>query len=96
MSRFQRSADKTTDFQLSSSSGNGLVEQKFACKLLSLQISAYVALSCETRGKWQRNSPSQPVYTPSDLRAVMSVELRMSKGATKMDDPNTTYPMEIY
>ncbi|MEQ2226432.1 hypothetical protein ILYODFUR_027396, partial [Ilyodon furcidens] len=40
-----------TDFQLSSSSGNGLVEQKFACELLSLQIRTYVASFRETRWK---------------------------------------------
>ncbi|MEQ2305241.1 hypothetical protein AMECASPLE_035748, partial [Ameca splendens] len=41
----------------------------FVCELLSVQISATVALSCETGGKWQRNSPSQPVCTPmSELR----------------------------
>ncbi|MEQ2305529.1 hypothetical protein AMECASPLE_038853, partial [Ameca splendens] len=78
-----------TDFQLSSSSGNGLVEQKFACELLSLQICASVALSCETGGKWHRNSASQLVYAPSDVRAATSVELRVSKYAPKMDDPNT-------
>ncbi|MEQ2240129.1 hypothetical protein ILYODFUR_011678, partial [Ilyodon furcidens] len=43
-----------TDFQLSNSSGNGLVEQKFACELLSLQICASVASSRETRWKWQQ------------------------------------------
>ncbi|MEQ2293317.1 hypothetical protein AMECASPLE_032097 [Ameca splendens] len=77
-----------TDFQLSSSSRNGLVEQKFACELLSLQICASVALSCETGGKWPRNSASEPVYAPSDVRAATSVELRMSKCATKKDGPN--------
>ncbi|MED6280248.1 Dynein heavy chain 8, axonemal [Characodon lateralis] len=54
-----------------------------------LQICASVALSWETGGKWPRNSPSQPVYTPSDVRAATSVELRMSQCATKMDGPNT-------
>ncbi|MED6262625.1 hypothetical protein ATANTOWER_023017 [Ataeniobius toweri] len=77
-----------TDFQLSCSSGNGLVEQKFACELLSLQTCASDALSCETGGKWPRNSASQPVYAPSDVRAATSVELRVSKCATKMDGPN--------
>ncbi|MEQ2312782.1 hypothetical protein AMECASPLE_034760 [Ameca splendens] len=74
-----------TDFQLSSSSRNGLVEQKFACELLSLQICASDALSCEMATTL---SP-QPVLTLGDVRAATSVELRMSKGATKMDDPNT-------
>ncbi|KAK5619623.1 hypothetical protein CRENBAI_011090 [Crenichthys baileyi] len=74
-------------FQLSSSSGNGLVEQKFTCELLSLQICTSYALS-ETGGKWQRNFASRPVYTPSNVRAAMSVELRMSKCATKLDGPN--------
>ncbi|MED6249424.1 hypothetical protein ATANTOWER_013832 [Ataeniobius toweri] len=41
-----------------------------------------------TGGKWPRNSASQPVYTPSDVRAATSVELRASKCATKMDGPN--------
>ncbi|MED6242444.1 hypothetical protein ATANTOWER_004789 [Ataeniobius toweri] len=75
-----------TYFQLSSSSGNGLVEQKFACELLSLQICTSVALSRETRGKWPRNKFFLQIYNPGDVRAAMSVELRMSKCATKMDD----------
>ncbi|MEQ2305584.1 hypothetical protein AMECASPLE_039321 [Ameca splendens] len=72
-----------------------LVEQKFICELLSLQICASVALSFETGGKWQPNSASQPVYTPSDVSAVKSVELRMSKCATKMDGPNIGLSNEI-
>ncbi|MEQ2317020.1 hypothetical protein AMECASPLE_038525, partial [Ameca splendens] len=56
-----------TDFQLSSSSGNGLVEQKFACELLSLQKCASYTLSWDRR-KWRRDSVSQPVYTSSDVR----------------------------
>ncbi|MED6255787.1 hypothetical protein ATANTOWER_015061 [Ataeniobius toweri] len=77
-----------TDFQLSSSSGNGLVEQKFACELLSLQICASVTLSCETGWKWHQNFISSGFYTLGDVRAATSVELRMSKCATKMDGPN--------
>ncbi|KAK5614302.1 hypothetical protein CRENBAI_004274 [Crenichthys baileyi] len=78
-----------TDFQLSSSSGNGLVEQKFACELLSLQICASVASSRETSGKWSRNKFFRQIYNPGDVTAAISVELRMSKCATKMDDSNT-------
>ncbi|MED6237154.1 hypothetical protein ATANTOWER_019830, partial [Ataeniobius toweri] len=67
-----------TDFQLSSSSGNGLVKQKFACELLSLQICASDALSCETEflvqfeedrwepGRWQDLSSF-----PGDLNSVI-------------------------
>ncbi|KAK5610274.1 hypothetical protein CRENBAI_007800 [Crenichthys baileyi] len=53
------------------------------------QIYASDALSCETRGKWPRNSPPRPVLTLSDVRASTSVELRMSKCATKIDDPTS-------
>ncbi|MEQ2242105.1 hypothetical protein ILYODFUR_032430, partial [Ilyodon furcidens] len=80
MSPSQRSADKTTDFQLSSSSGNGLVEQKFACELLSCQICASVALSCETGEKWQRNSACQLVYAPSDKCASSGLRIEDDEG----------------
>ncbi|MEQ2227355.1 hypothetical protein ILYODFUR_036904, partial [Ilyodon furcidens] len=46
-----RSWMKQTDFQLSSSSENGRVEEKFACELLSLQICASVASSSEKSWK---------------------------------------------
>ncbi|MEQ2266189.1 hypothetical protein XENORESO_020469 [Xenotaenia resolanae] len=77
-----------TDFQLSSSSGNGLVERKFACKLLSLQICASVASSRETRWKWQRKFIFRGFIIPGDVRAAMSVELHMFNCVTKMDDSN--------
>ncbi|MEQ2312471.1 hypothetical protein AMECASPLE_031368 [Ameca splendens] len=78
-----------TDFQLSSSSGNGLVERKFACELLPLQICASVASSRETRWKWQQKFISREFIIPGDISAAMSVELRMFNCATKMDDSNT-------
>ncbi|MEQ2242737.1 hypothetical protein ILYODFUR_039072 [Ilyodon furcidens] len=81
-----RSVNKSPDLLVSE-------RQKFACELLSLQICASVALSFETGGKWPQNSPSQPVYTPSDVRAATSVELCMSKCATKMDGPNIPSPL---
>ncbi|KAK5602449.1 hypothetical protein CRENBAI_011493 [Crenichthys baileyi] len=85
-----------TDFQLSSSSGNGLVEQKFACELLSLQICASVASSCETCWKWQQKFIFHGFYNPGlrqsrnicwaarvDLRSLVSLP-------AQMDDPNKT------
>ncbi|MED6240841.1 hypothetical protein ATANTOWER_029221 [Ataeniobius toweri] len=45
-------------------------------------------LSCETGWKWHRNFISSGFYTLGDVRAAMSVELRVSKCATKMDGPN--------
>ncbi|MED6278905.1 hypothetical protein CHARACLAT_028841 [Characodon lateralis] len=68
---------------------------KVRLRALSLQICASDAPSCETGGKWPRNSASQPVYAPSDVRAATSVELRASKCATKMDDSNTALCQSI-
>ncbi|MEQ2220490.1 hypothetical protein ILYODFUR_006047 [Ilyodon furcidens] len=73
-----------TNFQLSSSS-NGLVEQKFACKLLSLQICA----SVRHAGNGNESLFSAGFIIPGDFRAAMSVELRMSNCAPKMDDSNS-------
>ncbi|MEQ2173677.1 hypothetical protein GOODEAATRI_034590 [Goodea atripinnis] len=49
-------------------------------------------LSCETGWKWHRNFISSGFYTLGDVRAATSVELRVSKCATKMDGPNTKNP----
>ncbi|MED6241341.1 hypothetical protein ATANTOWER_010247 [Ataeniobius toweri] len=55
----------------------------------SLQICASVASTRETRWKWQHDFFFLRIYNPGDVRAAMSVELRISNCATKMDDSNT-------
>ncbi|MEQ2233622.1 hypothetical protein ILYODFUR_023733 [Ilyodon furcidens] len=70
-----------TDFQLSSSSRNGHMEEKIACELLSLRICTSVASSCETLQMAAKTLFPQLFTILGDVKAVTPVELHMSNCA---------------
>ncbi|MEQ2227336.1 hypothetical protein ILYODFUR_036665 [Ilyodon furcidens] len=84
------------EFQLSSSSGNGHVKEKFASELLSHQICASVASSRETCWKWQFKSLFLYLFIALMTSTLMPItatkaELRLLNCVAQlaqMDDPN--------
>ncbi|MEQ2223257.1 hypothetical protein ILYODFUR_034850 [Ilyodon furcidens] len=74
-----------TEFQLSSSSRNGRVEEKFTCELLSLQIST-LRRPVRHAGNGNKSVFSVGFIILGDVRATMCVELCMFNCVTKMDD----------
>ncbi|KAK5617227.1 hypothetical protein CRENBAI_010335, partial [Crenichthys baileyi] len=80
-----------TDFQLSSSSGNGREEKKGSPASFSLsRYAPPMRLPMRHAGNGNESLFSTGFIIPGDSRAATSVELRMSNCLTKMDDPNTT------